>query len=275
MMTDPSLGQLLIQALPFVTQALSPELSEALGKFIEEVTAVLTAHAGATQLGAIRKRLLSYARKEIKPPDNHDLQKAFYASFLRATEVMYLARLDQLGFKAPTMSWVTGLVSYALGTLRLSSITTVSLRPKEEKEALLERLEELRSEICSAPHISSTDLEDRLPLRPNVSILNNLTLEAKNRGLGASGRLLVGSLIKESRWYVGLGQPLAAFAEKSLLDCMSAFFAEEIKTKQRVEAILCAEVLAGTTLTLDALVSELRDAKVWLATISEELNSLK
>jgi hypothetical protein len=61
----------------------------------------------------------------------------------------------------------------------------------------------------------------------------------------------------------------------SLLDCMSAFFAEEIKTNQRVQAILNAEVLAGTNLMLEELVGELRDAKVWLAAVKKDLALLK
>src|SRR5213594_682279 len=126
-MIDASLGHFLMQALPFVTHSLSPELSEAVGKFIEEVAVVFSAHSaahvGAQQLRAIQQRLLSYAQKEIKPPENHDLQKAFYVSFLRATEVMYLARLEQLGWKQPTVSWVTGLVHNVLGKLRPWPIT--------------------------------------------------------------------------------------------------------------------------------------------------------
>jgi tetratricopeptide (TPR) repeat protein len=279
MIGDPSLGDFLMQILPFVTHTLSPDSSAAIGKFMEEIAVVLAAHvtehAGSKQLGTIRQRLLSYAEREIKPPQNHGLQKAFYVSFLRATEVIYLARLEQLGLKPATVSWVTGLKNHSLGKLRPSSITGLSLGPKAEKEALIERLKDLRSEIVACSDISPADLEMRLPLRPDVAVLNQLTLEAKNRGLGASGGQLAKVLIDEGRWYTGLGEPLKAIAIGALQDSMSAFFAEEIKTNQRVAAILSAEVLAGTNFTLDRLIGELCDAKVWLVAVNKELDSLK
>src|SRR5580693_3797730 len=103
MISDPSIAHFLLQSLPLVTRALDPESLEALRKFLNEVAVVLTAHGamhlGADRFDAIRTKLLSYAQKGIKPPENHDLQRAFYVSFLRATEVIYLTRLEQLGFK--------------------------------------------------------------------------------------------------------------------------------------------------------------------------------
>ena len=179
-----------------------------LGKFMEEVTVVFTAHGaehvGARELRAIQQRLLSYARKEIKPPETHDLQKAFYLSFLRSTEMMYLARLEQLGWKLPTVSWKTGLTHHVLGKLRPSSITTLSLGPKAEKPALIESLGKLRDEIAACADISPAELENRLPLRPNIAVLNQLTFEGQSRGSEAIGNHLVGVLIHGSRWYAGL-----------------------------------------------------------------------
>jgi hypothetical protein len=210
-MTDSSFGHFLIQALSFVTHSLSPEASGALARFMEEVGVVLTAHStehlGTREFNAIRKRLLSYAEKAIKPPENHDLQKAFYASFLRATEVMYLLRLEQLGSKPLTVSWVTGLMSHLSNKLGPSSIITLELGSRTEKEALTGRLKRLRSEMEACDHITPKDLDALLPLPPNAAVLNQLTIEAKNRGLEASNEQLVRTLIDDSPWYEELGKP--------------------------------------------------------------------
>ncbi len=276
-MSDPSLGLFFVQALPFVTSTIGPQLSEAIGQFLEAITVVLTAHGTAEvsvrQFAAIKKGLQSYADRPVRPPENHDLQKAFYVSFLKATKIIYLARLDQLGWKPATVSWPTCLVRHVLGKLRTAPVTTLSLGPNTEKELLTARLNDLHAEISASATLSPEDLESRLPLRPDVALLNQLTLEAKNQR--ATSGPLIKAFIEGSRWYVDLQESLTAISEEGLLDCMGAFFAEEIKSNDRVRAIVNTEMLANTGLNLQTLITSLQDAQVWLEKIAAEVNSLK
>jgi tetratricopeptide (TPR) repeat protein len=275
-MSDPNLGQLLVYAIPFITRMLTPATSEALSRFVEETGAALAAHyvadLGNEKWLGLRKRLLEYAEKETKPPLNHDLQKAFYKSFLMATEVIYAARLEELGVQRTAVSWASVLRRHVMKKLQASQITTLSLA-RDEKETLLELCERVRTEIKDCDDISREDLERHLPIQPDVSVLTQLTVEAKARG--DAGDALVEILMKQSPWYLGLTEPLLTIARNMLFDCISAFFSEEIKNNERVRAVLDAEILAGTGVKVDTLVAELHNATQWLAALSTEVKAVK
>ena len=275
-MSEPSLGQFLVYAIPFITRMLTPATSEALSRFVEETGADLAAHyiadLGNEKWLGLRKRLLEYAEKETKPPLNHDLQKAFYKSFLMATEVIYAARLEELGVQRMAVSWATVLKRHVMKKLQASQITTLSLA-RNEKEILLELCARVRIEIKDCDDISREDLERRLLIQPDVSILTQLTVEAKARG--GAGEALAEILMKQSPWYRGLSEPLLTTARNTLFECISAFFAEEIKNNERVRAVLDAEILAGTGVKIDTLVAELHDATHWLAGLSTEVKAVK
>src|SRR5437588_11939100 len=109
-MTDPaaasSIGELLVQWLPLVTSS-SPAVADVVARVFNEATGVAAVHTAIRAgkgIDAVRQRLLNYAKNSRKPPENHDLQRAVYVSFLCATEVIYETRLNQLGQKVD-ISW--------------------------------------------------------------------------------------------------------------------------------------------------------------------------
>src|SRR5205807_9565029 len=115
-MIEASLGHLLLGAIPFITRVATTEQVQVMGKFLEEVIVVIARHTAKDQIdkahGGLRTKLLSYAQESAKPPGNHDLQKAFYTSFLQATEVVFLIRLEQLGVKLSETSCLRGLTRH-------------------------------------------------------------------------------------------------------------------------------------------------------------------
>lgn len=278
-MNPLSLGQFLLPMISLITTA-SQAASGALSDFISEATKVAVAEtsvkAAQARFQRLKGVLLAHAEAKVKPPENHDLQKAFYISFLKATEFVYTVRLEQLGITFTDATWRSGLKRHLMEKLYHPRFTTLSLGVEPEKQVLSKKRRELHLHISQSGQFSAADVEQRLPLRADVEVLRRLTDEAKNHPSYAHLALEVAdTMIAGSVWYSEVGEPVKEIARKSLIECLSAFFAEEIKANSRVQTALNSEFLAALKVGIDTLVSDLGDAHVWLREVRSELRALK
>jgi tetratricopeptide (TPR) repeat protein len=271
MMTDPaatsSIGELLVQWLPLVTSA-TPAVADLAARVLNEATgvAVVDGTLGAgKRLAALRQRLLEYATEAKKPPENHDLQRAVYVSFLGATEVIFQTRLIQLGQKID-LSWFEGLRRDLLSRLPSTAPVTLGLN-EPEIQGLNRRLEELRQEQAISETLSVADLQSRMPFGIDVIVLRDLI------GQKPIGDTLLAAILVHSPWYRHSGDSIAALARENLWAYMARFFAEEVKSQDRVAKILNAQMLADTGVSIEELKSELGQVATSLKELREVIKS--
>ena len=279
-MADPAtIGLLLLNTIPFITRALSPELLRTFSGFVDELLELSAAHAaaglGKETIKELSARLRAYAQNPTKAPENHDLQKAFYGSFLCATDMIYQVRLSQLGVGIREVPCLVGLRNHILEGLRSASLTNLSLT-ENEKDYLVRKRKEIATELRDYRSLSQPQLEQKLPVQPDTEVLTLLTSSARKRpSLEENSVLLVAHMVERSPWYADVSDEVKTIARNALLETQIAFFAEAVKSDQRVQAILTNEILASINIDVKGLVSGLRTATEWIKKVESELRELK
>lgn len=241
----------LLQCLPAVTAAGQLSAQFLIPGIADEVVH-LTGHQTHERFVQLHRALLTYAREKRDLPPNHDLQKALYFSFLSATEVIYQTRLQQLGERIDR-HWLAGLRSEIFRRPRPVVQELGLCEP--EKKRLNRLLSELRDELLGCPGISSEDLQKRMPFAPNIEHLRGLAAETKKSA--PLSKSILEHVLATSPWYKSAGPAVAELARKTLWEYIGKFFAEEIKTNDRVSKILDVDLLADTGITLEEVRSEL------------------
>jgi len=275
-----TVGQLLLQCLPWVNSALGPAAIGVLSTILNEAVVVAVVESGKHGVQASREGLtqlkaaiLRYAEKEQSAPGNHDLQRAFYASFLKATDVVYQNRLKELGMEFE-LSYMAGLKRAILKEFPSRSLTTLSSLSPNDKEIIIEKRQQLRLQLERCWGMSPEEIAAHLPFDVDVEVLNHLAADPSRDTASLGGRLL-DTVIAQSPWFRDLSQQVHKIARDTLWRDLGAFFAEEIKTNGRVQAIMTAELLAETGFTVDNIRDNLQSVAISIDKLKEELASLK
>ena len=241
----------LIQALPFLASAGQVATDFLIQALTDEVVQQ-AGEAEAARIGKLHAALRKYADERRELPPNHDLQRALYLSFLYATECIYQTRLEQLGERIEK-HWLPGLTS-AFASRLSTSVQGLGLH-ESEKPTLKRLLSELRKEQASCSDLTSEELATRMPFVPGARHLEALAAEtAKTAPI--SGKIL-DDMLASSPWYRDAQEPVKALAREGLWELIGAFFADQIKTNQRVFRIMTVDLLGDMGLGLDQVLVSL------------------